>query len=192
MGMQGNGPGTGQGLSSAAACPGSPLWDGVSPGELPAGKSCVCQPVGAPEGANAAPGHLGLICICVCSDNSAGAVLRYLHGHQVFLLCSSLALSFTAALHHAACPPLCCLRRAVLQHRLREHHARPGHKLTARAPISTATCAEHLLQLRCVSRWVWEELVPTKWGGGERRTSVYTPLSQKCSRSHWGGSTVLA
>lgn len=68
----------------------------------------------------------------------------------VFLLHNSPALSFTAALLHAACPLPCCLQRAVLQHCLYEHHAHPGNKLTARAPINTATCVEHLLQPHCV------------------------------------------
>lgn len=72
----------------------------------------------------------------------------------VFLLHNSPSLSLTAALLHAACPLPCCLQRAVLQHRLYEHHTHPGHKLTAHAPINTATCVEHLLQPHCVHRRV--------------------------------------
>ena len=91
----------GQGLSSAAASPSSPLWDGVSPGELPAGKSCACQPVGAPACANAAPRQMGLIRICVYFDNSASAVL------PISATCMGAKCTFRTAPLPSPSQPLC-------------------------------------------------------------------------------------
>lgn len=136
--------------------------------------------------------------MCQCSARADGAVRTCV----CVLITASVVLptsaSCTGAKHAFCTAPLpsphsrsapCCLSSPVLPPTfcapallVRAPHS-SRHKLTARASISRATCAEHLLQPCCMSHRAWEALVPTRWGG---RSSLYTLLKPKLKQIQLG------